>query len=417
MIHFSLLALFFVLFASRTLDFDLSLAPGLSVKNAFLYLIFGALTIQTVLTRQRKLEVLSVILPFAVYVGYAIFTWLVVLLVIKYPNYNIRSTLISLKSGPVEHLLVLLVYFYGISDSKRGLWVLESVVWLIIIGNVITVIDAIDMPDLGLIELREDGRVGGTIGNSNEFAAFLALFLPAIIALYQSSVGLKKLLAGLGAVVSGLAFLMALSRGAIVGLAASGILGAFYLRAFIPVQTFIRVGIGSVLMCIIVVVGGFAAGYGDLVVQRFGQFGEGAAGMSSGRTVIWGRALSSMLDHPISFITGFGWHAYETSRFFSYATHNAYLNIMYNQGLIGVTLFLLVAGNVCRIVRSALDRAAPEARSWLIAFLFGFLALLVSIFFGELYMSWLYVWTYTVHQKILTQAAYGYLGQSIEQYA
>jgi hypothetical protein len=66
--HYFLFALFFVMFASRSLGFDLSLAPGLSVKNGFLYLIFLGLAIQTVLTRQRKLEILSVFVPFFLYV-------------------------------------------------------------------------------------------------------------------------------------------------------------------------------------------------------------------------------------------------------------------------------------------------------------------------------------------------------------
>jgi len=382
------------MFASRALGFDLSLAPGLSVKNAFLYLIFLVLAIQTVITRQRKLEILSVIVPFGLYVVYAIFTWVVIVLVINYPGYSIRTTLISLKSGPVEHLLVLLVYFYGISDSKRALWVLRGIVWLVIIGNVLTVVDALNIPDLGLIDERWDGRVGGPIGNSNEYGAFLALFLPAIFTLYLTSKGSKKLLAGLGVALSGLAFVMALSRGAIVGLAVGGVLGAYLLRPYVPSKTIIRTGLSAVSLCVVVVVGGFAAGYGDLVLERFGELGESSTVASSGRTAIWGKALGSILDHPITLVTGFGWNAYESSRYFNYATHNFYLNTLYNLGMIGVSLFLLVVVNVLRVVRAALGRAAPEAKPWLIAFVIGFLALLVSIFFGELYVSWLYVWAF-----------------------
>lgn len=396
MIQFFLFALFFVLFTSRTLDFDLSLAPGLSVKNAFLYVIFGGLAIQTVLTRQRKLEGLSVILPFVVYVGYAIFSWIVILLVIKYPNYNIRTTLISLKSGPVEHLLVLLVYFYGISDSKSGLSVLRSMIWLIVIGNVVTVIDVLNVPDLGLIGEKSDeaGRTEGPIGNANEYAAFLALFMPAIVANFWTSHGVKKLLAGIGIFLSGLAFIMAVSRGAIFGLMVGAIVGAYYLRRIIAPQVLYRGAAATFLLCFIIGVGGFAAGYGDMLLDRFGLLGADAFQASSGRTVIWGRALESMLDHPMTFVTGFGWYAYETSRYFSYATHNTYLNILYNLGTIGVVFFLLVVGNVLGVVRASLGDAAHVARSWLIAFIFGFLALLVSIFFGELYSSWLYVWAY-----------------------
>ena len=396
MVHFSLLALFFVLFASRTLDFDLSLAPGLSVKNAFLYLIFAALAIQTALTRQRKLELLSVIVPFGIYVGYAIFSWVVVLLLVQYPGYSPRTTLIALKSGPIEHLLVFLVYFYGIQDSRNAVWVLRNMLWIIVIGNVVTVVDVLNIPDLGLIgeKIDEAGRTEGPIGNANEYATFLALFMPAVAAIYWTSRGFKKVAASIGLLLSGLAFIMAVSRGAVVGLVVSGIVGAVYLRAIIPPKVLIRGAYVALLVCIVITVGGFATGYGELLLHRFGLFGSSGFEASSGRTVIWGRALESMLDHPITFITGFGWRAYETSRFFSYATHNSYLNILFNLGMIGLALFALVAANVLGTARAALRSARPEARSYLLAFIFGFLALLVSIFFGELHTAWLYVWAY-----------------------
>ena len=60
--------------------------------------------------------------------------------------------------------------------------------------------------------------------------------------------------------------------------------------------------------------------------------------------------------------------------------------------MIGVALFLVTAGNVLSVARAALLRAGPEARPLLVAFVFGFLALLVSIFFGNFYEAWLYVW-------------------------
>ena len=329
-----------------------------------------------------------------IYVVYAIFTWIVVLVFIKYPGYSPRTTLMSLKAGPVEHLLVLLIFFYGTDNTRDTVWLFRRIVWLVIVGNVITVVDAFNIPDLGLISEREDGRVGGTFGSSNEYGVFLALFLPSIFAIYMTSTGLKKLLSGVGAAVSCLAFLMALSRGAVVGLAVGGVIGAFYLRNIIPPRVIVRAGFVTILLCLAVVAGGFAAGYGDLVIERFGQFGEGSFRASSGRTVIWSRALDSMLEHPVTFVSGFGWGAYSSDRYFSYATHNTYLNIGYNLGMIGVVLFLLTVRNVLSAIRAPLDRARSEIRPLLIAFLFGFLALLVAIFFGELHSAWLFTWAF-----------------------
>jgi Zn-dependent protease with chaperone function len=323
---------------------------------------------------------------------YAIFSWLVILLILDYPGYSHMMAVMTLKAAPIEHLLVLLIFFYGLTDTKRAMWLLRGMVWLVIVGNVVTAVDALGIVSLGIIPQREDGRVGGTIGSSNEYGAFLAFFLPAIVALYWTETGWKKLFAGIGAVVSGLTFLMALSRGAIVGLVAGSIIAAWYLRASIPPQVLIRSGFAAVLLCFLALGGAFVSGYGDLLLDRFGLFGEGGYDASSGRIVIWGKALNSMLEHPLSFITGFGWHAYQSSIHFGFATHNTYLNLLYNLGIIGVGLFLLAAFNAMRICRASLDRADPEARPFIIAFVFGFLALLCSIFFGELHTSWLYVW-------------------------
>jgi O-antigen ligase len=288
---------------------------------------------------------------------------------------------------------VLLVFFYGLSDAQRAVWLFQSMVWLVIIGNVVTVVDALNIPDLGLIHER-DGRVGGPIGHPNEYAAFLVLFLPAIIAIFRTSKGLKKLLAAGGLFFSGLALLMTVSRGAFVGLAASGVVGAYFLRAVIPPKMLARAGFAAVLMCVVVIVGGLAAGYGDILIERFGQFGGDRFEASSGRTMIWLTALDRMLEHPVTFVTGYGWYAWESYIGFAFATHNTYVNILYNLGMIGLTLFLLAVGNVLRAARAALNRAGSEARPLLIAFVFGFLALLITIFFGELFNTWLYVWAF-----------------------
>ena len=392
--HYLLFGLFFVLFTSRALGFDLSLAPGLSVKNAFLYLIFALLAVETALTRRRRLELLPVFVPFALYVFYAVFSWAVVVLLVDYPTYSPLRTLIALKSGPIENLLVLLVFFYGTRDAPRAIWLIRNIVFLIVIGNVFTVVDALGVMDLTSMEMRQDGRVGGPIGQSNEYAHFLDLFLPVIVATYLVSTGPKKLLMLGGLVISGIAYMMALSRGAIVGLAAAGVAGAFWLRAMISPTVIARAGLTAMLLSVAILGGAFAAGYGDLILERFGQFTAGSHVASSGRTTFWTEALRSMLQQPISFLTGYGWEAYESSREFRYATHNEYLNILYNLGAIGLSFFLVTALNVLRTARAGIRHAAGVSRPFLIAFVFGFLALLGSIFFGGIYAAGIYVWAF-----------------------
>jgi O-antigen ligase len=260
------------------------------------------------------------------------------------------------------------------------------------LGNLITVVDTLDIPDLGIIQARDDGRVGGTLGSANEYGAFLAFFLPATIAMYWSLEGGKKVVAGLGSLLSGIALLMTVSRGAMVGLAVGSVIAAFVLRKVVPARVVLRAGVAAVIFVGVALIGGIAAGYGELLAERFSLFGGGGYEASSGRTVIWGRALANMLDHPQTLITGFGWYAYETSRNFGFATHNSYLNILYNLGLIGVALYLVVAVNILRTAKAAIYRRGISNDPLLAAFVFGYLSLLVSIFFGELHTAWLYIW-------------------------
>lgn len=393
--HILLFLLFFVLFASKTLNFDLSLAPGLSVKNAFLYLIFAVLALDAALTRRYKLEIMPVLTPFALYVYYAVFTWVVLLLLVDYQGYSARASLISLKADAVDHLLVLLIFFYGTRAASQGIRVIRSMVWLIMLGNLVTVVDALDIPDLGLIEQRTDGRVGGPMGSSNEYALFLTAFLPAMLALAWSETGIKRAVAGAGAIISFLAFLMAVSRGAMVGLVAGSLVGAFYMREFIPARVMMRAGITAVFCVVVAVVAMFTAGeYGQLLTERFAQFDAGTMNtVSSGRTMIWLTALESMAENPVTFITGYGWEAYN-SFYFRYGTHNTYLGVLFDLGLIGLGLLLLTYLNVLRTACSALRHATPDNRRMLMAFLFGFLSLLAGLFFNSLHTSWLYVWAF-----------------------
>ena len=52
-----------VMFVATTFGWELSLGPGLSVKNAFLYLIILIYMIETAVFRNRRFELLSVLVP------------------------------------------------------------------------------------------------------------------------------------------------------------------------------------------------------------------------------------------------------------------------------------------------------------------------------------------------------------------
>jgi hypothetical protein len=158
---------------------DLGLAPGISIKNAMLYVAFSAIAIESAMARNRNVELLPVILPYALLILYAILTWLFIVLFMEDPYYSPRTTLIRLKIKLVDQFLILLVFFYGVINWKDALWLLKALIWVMIIGCLITILDTFNIPDLGIITARDrDGRIEGIIGSAAEFGGLLAFVLP-----------------------------------------------------------------------------------------------------------------------------------------------------------------------------------------------------------------------------------------------
>lgn len=399
MTRFLLFLLFFVMLAADTLGLNLSLGPGLSVKNAILYLILLSIAIEAALKRNRDLELLSVVLPYALCILYAIFTIVVVLLFIDYYGYSARDAIISLKSSLGDNLVVFLVFFYGALTLKDATWLVKMIIWLVIAGNLISVMDALNIPDLGLIQERRDGRIGGPFGESNQYGAFLTLFLPAVVGLALSERGMRRKLAFAGFAVSVLALLMTVSRGAFVGAACGALLGAFYLRKEISAKLVTSTLGGLAVVGIVAFAVLTVTGYTELLFQRMiDHTFTSIDTASSGRTGIWTDALEKMLEYPHSLITGFGWNSYVHFPF-RLAPHNGYLGIFFELGFIGLLLVLAAFGGILRTaregLRAAIRLASPNAEITLLAFVIGLFSILVAIFFVDLSNPWLFIWAYS----------------------
>jgi O-antigen ligase len=131
-----------------------------------------------------------------------------------------------------------------------------------------------------------------------------------------------------------------------------------------------------------------------LADRIFGQGGAADIGeISSGRSDIWAAALGRMMSAPVTLVTGFGWDAYSIMGFF-YAAHNHYLGLYFELGLVGLVSFILLAYQILKVARAAVEAKSPDATPYLMAFVFGFGGLLVCIFFSQLYGPWLYIWAY-----------------------
>ena len=386
---------FFLMYMGDDFGINVSLGPGLSTKNLLLYLIFVGIAINAAVARNRRIELTGVLVMFGLLILYALFTWVTRSFVLVDWHYEIRAGFVSLKSSLVDEYLTLLIFFYGLLQLKDTEWLLGTMLWIVMLGNVITVIDTMNVPDLGILPVPEKGgRFAGFIGQPNAYGQFLVLFLPGCIALFLRQKGMLRLLAGLGVFATVIALILTASRGSYAGCIGGAIIAAFYLRRYLSSQFVLRTaGTAAVVFAVVVAVT-FSMGYADLYLDRFTRIDGNPHVVTSGRTSIWSEALVSMMEHPISFLTGYGFYGYDSARTFRLSPHNMYLSFLYNLGVIGLILFIGMFTRVISATRTAVSRASDELRVHFIAFAFGVLSFLVAIFFSDYHETGYLLWAY-----------------------
>ena len=96
--QFLLVSLFSILLADIMLGLGLSLGPGLSLKNAMLYVLFTALVLEFVLgSRDPLRETWPLHLAWVALALYATFTWLTIILLGLHRGYDDVASFIGLK--------------------------------------------------------------------------------------------------------------------------------------------------------------------------------------------------------------------------------------------------------------------------------------------------------------------------------
>lgn len=379
------------LLSTDGLNKDLSLLPGLSAKNLLVYLLAVMVALRMVMARTSILVAGQIQAAFLVQLCYAIITLLVAALIVEYPRYDLFASAIKLKAALLDYYIFFLVFLFGVRSADDALKVIKGLLLGALLANAATILDAVGYLDLGL-RIREDGRTAGAIGESNQYAAFILMFLPATIAAAVAARGAGRLFWLGAAVVNCFALVMTASRGGFVGLAMTCAVGAYLYRHLISYSRVMGWALGALVLLVIVV---SLSPYGGLLAERMiGQTGSIDVGeASSGRSDIWLTLLARMFEAPITFITGFGWDVY-WSMPFMFSPHNHYLSLWFNLGLVGLFtgVYLLVA--VIGEARRASRQAPPPYRGQLIAFVLAGVGVCTAVFFVDLYKPWNYFWMY-----------------------
>jgi O-antigen ligase len=379
------------LLATDALNIELSVLPGLSAKNLLIYMVATLVALRMVVGRQTIMDAGKMQGVFLVLILYATITWLVAFLVVDYPRYDVVESAIRLKAGLIDHLIFFLVFLFGVRDADDAVKVVKWLLLGALFANALTILDALGYVDIGF-KIREDGRTTGAIGESNQYAAFIVMMLPATIAAAVGSRGMMRLFWLGAALVSGFALAMTASRGGFVGLAIAIAVGAYLYRHLISYSRAAAWGLGMLAVLTIFIA---LSPYGGLLAERMiGQ--SGAVGMdevSSGRSQIWMTALRTMFEHPLTFITGFGWDVYNAMPF-NYSPHNHYLSLWFNLGLVGLFCGTYLLVTAINRARRASEHAKPPYRAQLIAFVIGGVGVAAAVFFVDLHKPWLYFWMY-----------------------
>jgi hypothetical protein len=378
------------LLATDALNMELSLLPGMSAKNLIIYMIAVVLALRMVVSRTSVTAVGQMQGAFIIQIGYAIVTWLIAALVIRYPYYDMVASGIKLKSGLIDHYIFFLVFLFGVHTSEDALKVIKGLLFGALLANIITILDAAGIVSLGF-RIREDGRTAGAIGESNQYAAFILLFLPATIAAAVASRGFGRLFWFAATLIGCMTMVMTASRGGFVGLAMMCAVGAYLYRHLISYSRISGWVFGSLILLVLVI---SFSHYGNLLAERIiGTGSIDANTASSGRSDIWAEALGVMFSHPITFITGFGWDAYAYMPF-QFSPNNHYLALWFNLGLVGLFFGSYLLFSAINRARRASLHADKQYRGQLIAFVLGTVGVATAVFFVDLHKPWFYFWMY-----------------------
>jgi hypothetical protein len=379
------------LLATDALNYELTLVPGLSVKNIVIYMVGTLIALRMVVARQSIMAAGQMQGAFLVLILYAVITWLVAGLVIEYPRYDMYTSAIRLKNGLVDHYIFFLVFLFGVRNADEALTVIKGLLLGALVVNGLTILDAMGLLNIGF-KIREDGRTSGAIGESNQYAAFIVMLLPATIAAAVASRGFMRFFWMGSALLGAYALAATASRGGIVGMTLALAVGAYLYRHLVSYSRVAAWGFGALVILVVFIA---LSPYGGLLAERMiGQtVGGDMTEVSSGRSEIWLNALRTMFESPMSFVTGFGWDVYDSMPF-NYSPHNHYLGMWFALGLVGVfcTVYLLFTA-IGRAKRAS-EHARPPHRGQLIGFVIGGVALTTAIFFVDLHNPWHYFWMY-----------------------
>jgi O-antigen ligase len=394
--RYVLALLFILLMAGDVFGWNQSLAPGLSVKNAIIYVAALMLAARLVFGGGLKLELPGIHIWIGVLIGYAVLSWLTAGFVIHYESYKLMQTGIDLKAQLVDYFVIFALFLYGMQSVADAKFVTKALLIGLTCANAIAIGDTVGVFQIGVTMVGTDGveagRAFGAFGHANETAALVICLLQAYVAVAVSSRGVMPLFWVGSGLISATMMLMTGSRGAFVALALGGVVAWYTCRRLVSSARAVPLLVALVVLGIplLLLVN---MKFGGILTDRVIEMLQDPVTRSGDRTSIWLQGISRMMNHPLTLLTGFGWDSYSVMGFF-YATHNYYLLLWFELGIVGVLSYVAIIRAIVVTARSAAEVASAELKAYLVAFIFGICFVSVALFFSLLFKPWLYIWAY-----------------------
>ncbi len=220
--------------------------------------------------------------------------------------------------------------------------------------------------------------------------------LPPLVDTTLSSRGAWRFFWYACSAASAVVFILTVSRGAYVAAIVGYPIAAYMLRSHIPpgrIMAWLLSGLGAVIFMAVlaaIINPGAAAAITDRVFD-IGSMNLSDA--SSGRSDIWAMALKTMMESPVTLVTGFGWNSWSTMPTI-FVLHNTYLDQYFNLGMVGLLTYIGIEYLTIVTAKRAAAMSSGPMQWDMIAFVFGMMALSVAVMFQNLFTPRPYLWMY-----------------------
>ncbi len=312
--------------------------------SVYAYAFFGLLAVRT-----RASQSLRASIPIVIIVGLALLSML-------------WSAEPALTAKRAFGLLGTSLIGYYIACRFRIGDFLECLVLSTIIAAVLSLVAIIAFPQIGVMQSAYAGAWSGIFGDKNRLAAAMVIGILGALLLARASGGRRRASYLLSAGLFGVLLIGSNSRTSLIVCGLLTVFSAFLTRKrrlAPPIIVAIVLCVGAAYMLLIA--------FGSDLQGLFGFLGRDST--LSGRTDIWPFVINAISDRPM---LGWGYEAfwlpegpsqlYITSDWTPFYSHNGFLELSLNLGLIGTGIFIVCLWSG---IRGAIQlaRRAPAAIS------------------------------------------------------